>query len=698
MPLDNSSSFRVVSELKSTETPERYGLPLLITTNNLFEDWTDEPIKFATEAQYTTARTALQKANPRALQSTEQLDKAVKAYFEQQRSAPLKIGHWPQQEVLGEYTGANDVEDIGVSTSDRTAKSGVKATFTGYRPDGIQTTGIPAGLFGSSGTTTGTLTFTYGSDDTEVDLIENGDSHIFTKAANTAEVIRKALEDLLKAASAPFGSDITVSIVDGPSTSKNLKISGIDADISSASFSGSFATVFGLTVRGASDTSFVGPGTLEFEFDNGDKLKFSDTTVRLINDDEKSITEIARLLRAVLIEDSAITLNGQSITGQPDKTPFTGITVSVVGDRLRINGIDGNIEGGRFTGIGYAEQLGLDERDSNDREYRASQGNPGTFLERLQSANINFDVILLEYNDERGNYTDGAQNDIRDWVKGKPYIYITEFNDADKANSPFASDDVASDAYVFSKSLQDQEIENVFVIADKVATLDNKAMRLAGVYASINWYGVNTFQGAKYTNFPGCQPTKLDNTEATTLRNNRLNFYANYGLGSNYFAEGYAGAKGKWLDSVVSAYWMTKDTNISMIQAAIRAPNIGASEVGVGIIQGSIARVLDAAVTNGSLQIGRFPEATIAEIIATTGNAEFDGNANAGYYIWSASLASRTADDIENRRFVETVVWLNQTGSFHSGTIRFVFREGGVPIVQVETSAASDEEAEEDDS
>ena len=158
---------------------------------------------------------------------------------------------------------------------------------------------------------------------------------------------------------------------------------------------------------------------------------------------------------------------------------------------------------------------------------------------------------------------------------------------------------------------------------------------------------------------PGVAATDITPTQYAELKRKRVNVVTSVG-GLSSLVGGYTSRPGYWLDAQWWLLWF-KNRNVNAVWNAMR----GSRRLTPGIMADVLTEVARAGVSNGGIQPGGVVNAqTKADIIATTGNQEFNGTLTAGYLIWVERPSQATQQSRENRigRFKE---WLAPAPAIH---------------------------------
>lgn len=164
---------------------------------------------------------------------------------------------------------------------------------------------------------------------------------------------------------------------------------------------------------------------------------------------------------------------------------------------------------------------------------------------------------------------------------------------------------------------------------------------------------------------PNVAPSNISPTQYEELKRKRANVVTRVG-GLSSLVGGYTSRSGYWADAVWWLLWLKNESELAVWNA-----QRGSRRLTAGIITDVMTRVLETGVRNGGIMPGGEVDqpmededamamgmgmgmpmaggATKADIIATTGNQEFNGVLTAGYHLWVERASERTAVDRQNR-------------------------------------------------
>ena len=158
---------------------------------------------------------------------------------------------------------------------------------------------------------------------------------------------------------------------------------------------------------------------------------------------------------------------------------------------------------------------------------------------------------------------------------------------------------------------------------------------------------------------PGVLPSNINGTQFAELERKRANVVTRVG-GLSSLVGGGTSRAGYWADAVYWLLWMKNESTLA-VWNAMR----GSRRLTPAIIRDVMTAVLELGVRNGGIQPAGVVEAdTKADIVATTGNQEFNGTLTAGYVLWVQRASESTAADRQGRtgRFK---AWLAPSPAIH---------------------------------
>ena len=158
---------------------------------------------------------------------------------------------------------------------------------------------------------------------------------------------------------------------------------------------------------------------------------------------------------------------------------------------------------------------------------------------------------------------------------------------------------------------------------------------------------------------PGVLPSNISGTQFAELERKRANVVTRVG-GLSSLVGGGTSRAGYWADAVYWLLWMKNESELAVWNAAR-----GSRRLNAAIIRNVMTAVLEVGVRNGGIQAGGTVDAaTKADIIATTGNQEFNGTMTAGYILWVQRASESTLADRTNRdgRFK---AWMSPSPAIH---------------------------------
>ena len=180
---------------------------------------------------------------------------------------------------------------------------------------------------------------------------------------------------------------------------------------------------------------------------------------------------------------------------------------------------------------------------------------------------------------------------------------------------------------------------------------------------------------------PGVLPSLITPTQYEELKRKRANVVTRVG-GLSTMVGGYTSRAGYWADAVWWLLWLKNESQLA-VWNAMR----GSRRLTAGIITDVMTEVLEKGVRNGGIAPGGMVDQpmededmmgmgmdmgtpavggeTKADIIATTGNSEFNGQLTSGYLLWVERASERTVADRQNR-IAQFKAWIVPAPAIHN--------------------------------
>ena len=237
------------------------------------------------------------------------------------------------------------------------------------------------------------------------------------------------------------------------------------------------------------------------------------------------------------------------------------------------------------------------------------------------------------------------------------------FGFTDTSDGARDTGNVTSDAYLAHAA----QLQNTLVCAGDAGRESH--LGALGALSSINWDQPASIITLFAKVLGGVLPTDISESEFEVLKARRTNVYTRVG-GDPTFVEGWMARNGYWSDAVVFNLWMANELELATWNAARASRRLT-----IAILRASLVGAMRKGVRNGGLQPGRTvsPE-TRADIIATTGNQDFDGILTAGYLIHTGRLADQTEIEITARQGPPVKIWAAGSEAIHRANVDLVFQ------------------------
>ena len=274
--------------------------------------------------------------------------------------------------------------------------------------------------------------------------------------------------------------------------------------------------------------------------------------------------------------------------------------------------------------------------------------------EMLQGAVASAPVALMLAEDCPDTYTiAGTDYDTRDqmaaFAQAGDFVFGMRDN---SAQALVAGDTLSKSAQVFAAG-QDH-VEPVYTTAGELPDIG-----LLALMSSQNLNNPASIITPHLKSLPNVGTTDINETQRAELERKRTNVYTMVG-GLPSLVGGFTGRAGSWLDAVWWLLWLKNEMELNIFNAQRASRRFNTA-----ILADTIHEVMAVAVRSGGANPGGVVNSSIRQdIIATTGNVEFDGTLGAGYQVWIEQPSARTAADRESRigRFK---VWIAPADAIH---------------------------------
>ena len=164
---------------------------------------------------------------------------------------------------------------------------------------------------------------------------------------------------------------------------------------------------------------------------------------------------------------------------------------------------------------------------------------------------------------------------------------------------------------------------------------------------------------------PSVLPTDVTAAQVDELTRKRVSVYTEIS-NDGALLGGYTSRSDYWLDAIWWLIWLKAELS-SAVFRAMR----GNDRLTRALLANELRRVMQSGVRNGGIQPGRSVSATTtADIIATTGNLNFNGVLESGWTVWVDP--SPTAQDLADR-IARFRIWIAGSPAIHRtfGDVRF---------------------------
>jgi hypothetical protein len=163
---------------------------------------------------------------------------------------------------------------------------------------------------------------------------------------------------------------------------------------------------------------------------------------------------------------------------------------------------------------------------------------------------------------------------------------------------------------------------NVGSVALQYGTAQYSAFYM-GTAASIDWDRLNGVITFAFKSQPGLAANILEETDALTLLNKRVNFHGNYATRNDNFIFEYQGAMYgdyRFIDPYINAVWLNNAIQVSVMNGLVQSPRTTYNAVGYAKIEAWLMDPIIRAKRNGVIDEGvALSESQKAELISEAG-------------------------------------------------------------------------------
>lgn len=204
------------------------------------------------------------------------------------------------------------------------------------------------------------------------------------------------------------------------------------------------------------------------------------------------------------------------------------------------------------------------------------------------------------------------------------------------------------------------------------ATADYKAASASARLSSWNPAARNSVFTMKFRQLPGTLADDITSTVKTELDRKRVNHYSPFS-DVNMFAEGTTFDPDVFIDVRMFVDWMVNALEVDLFNLLVQSSRVPQTDAGGTSIYNVIELVCQEAIRNGGIAPGQLSEALRADVIAATGNTDFDGFLTKGYLIYVPPFAEQSQADRNARKSTPPRLWVKGAGAIHSIELGLTF-------------------------
>ena len=272
-------------------------------------------------------------------------------------------------------------------------------------------------------------------------------------------------------------------------------------------------------------------------------------------------------------------------------------------------------------------------------------------LDAIEDLDSSFYFVTIE----KGENDADASVDLDEWVAARSYHAMLEAN----------SSDVLVTGETTSKAAEISANESARTNLSYSGAEEYLSLSVAARLSGVNMNGTNSLITLNLKQMPGVDPdTELSKTQIAELIRKNINYYSKFGA-SNAYRDGRNLKAGIWTDVRFFLDWFVNAVQVEVFNALYSSNRIPQTAAGMAVIRESIEGVCRDAIRNGGIATGTVSPATKADIIAVTGNLDFDGSLSNGYLIHSTPISEQTQIQRESRVSPQVRVFLKGSGALH---------------------------------
>ena len=303
------------------------------------------------------------------------------------------------------------------------------------------------------------------------------------------------------------------------------------------------------------------------------------------------------------------------------------------------------------TGTDLSAILNLDSEGGATAIYGHAAESVADALTGIENLDSSFYFVVIEKGENDGL----ASEDVDSWCAARPYQAFLESN--------LAASLVTNETASRSASISGNESQRTNLAWN--GTQKYLAISAAARLSGVNMNGINSLITLNLKVMPGVDPDDdLSDDQIKELERKNMNYYTRFGSSAAY-RDGRQCKPGIWTDVQYFLDWFENAAQVNVFNALYSSDRIPQTPPGVSIIKRSLVNACRNGVRNGGIAPGYVQPTTKADIIAATGNIDFDGYLSNGYLIHAGSIADQAQSEREARKAPPFRVWMKGSGAIH---------------------------------
>lgn len=360
------------------------------------------------------------------------------------------------------------------------------------------------------------------------------------------------------------------------------------------------------------------------------------------------LTSVASYSDVATRVQNALTTAGASVTVQYDPTisGFRVLSGSIGSSSTLSYGVQ------PATGVDLAPLMSLSSDTASQLDQGADAETIPEAINAISALNDSWYFFIMD----NTLFNQANVESVSNYIEAGSYMFAGQTSESNVL--------ITGETSSVSYKLFQEQLERTWMTYSGSADQYDSAS-IAARFSSVNFESANSVITAKFETLPGQTPDDLTPTQAQELERKRVNYYTNFSNDPGY-AEGTCFNNSVYIDIRYSLDWFVNAIQVDVYDLLKGSGRVPQTDSGEASIVSVIDGVCRQALTNGMIAPGVVSEVMKSDIIATTGNSNFNGNLNKGYLIWSQPTSAQSQADRAARKATAKKIWLKSSGAIHT--------------------------------